>query len=372
MDFRNNSIDSEDDDDDSFFNQLFTSTNSAYVATDTVPWLDDSDSEIGASEFIIKFYIDSSKSVPLAQYNDTKYRIGFLDLTKDEFSCLGVLAETSVELSVNEKHIFIYNDKFNIKRITERQSASNEVDHDELLFKRLNLVRIQFSTTEPFMAKYNENVYFVGQKLCDEYAILLHRTKKRTGTAIRIRENRLKVDKQNQILDINRIHTFKNQNEFCIISGSTKRRSNKSLNDCRRFMIWNNSCILLEVDIQLTNASIHDSCVEIYAETDFPFISSERITSHAESKHIPIRKTLMEEKMMEQNEREKNDKQIKKEKKKKNKKDEKELKNGETESLTVASIETKIKSEIVPSEFKSEIVPSEIKSEIAPSENKSE
>lgn len=223
--------------------------------------------------------MDKSNSVPLALYDGTEYRIGFLDLTQNEYSCLVIMAETTVELSVNERHIHIYHNKFNIKRINERQVTTNQDDTIELCFKKLDLVRLQFSTIEPFLVKYEEKIYFAGRKLSGEYASLLHRTKKSAGTAIRIRRTRLNVDKLNQILDINYSHSFNKQTEFCVIAGSEKRPNEQTSNDYHRYMIWSNPCLFLAIESSLMNSSYADDCCEIYAEIDFPFFDSERILS---------------------------------------------------------------------------------------------
>lgn len=334
-----NSSDSEDEN-DAFFNQLFTGVSPTYVATDTVPWLDDSDSDTGASEALIKFYVDNSNSVPLALYDGIEYRIGFLDLTPDEYSCLVVMSETTVELSVNERHIHIHHSKFNIERINERQVPTNQNQAVELRFHKLNLVRLQFSMIEPFLVKYEERVYFAGRKLSGEYASLLHQTKKSAGTAIRIQKNRLSIDKLNQILDINHSHSFNKQSEFCVIAGSNKRHHEQTPKGYHRYMIWSDPCIFVEIDSKLMNSSWADDCSEIYAEIDFPFTDSERIFSSDKSPVSRREQRGKGDRQKERREIEERKAEVerkeKKEKKKKEKKSRREAKNEKKTKTTTA------------------------------------
>lgn len=264
-----------DENDDEFFNELFTGVTPSYVPADTAPWLDDSDTE-NSTDTTVKFYIDDSAAV--AEIAGTKHHIGFLDLTDEEYSCLGAISETSVEMSVNEKYILMHNKKFNIKRI---QECENTVDTHQKqmvsLFEELNLQRIQFSCSEPFLAKYQNDIYFVGKKLCLEYLLLLNRTKQQPGTSIRINKKRLTIDRLNQLLDVKQSIDFKKPNEICIIiadanaSCTTSSVDDRSVNGYRRFIMSHCSWTLLEVEANLLHSSIYDVCTEIYAEIDFPF-----------------------------------------------------------------------------------------------------
>lgn len=280
MKAEDNTSDSDSEDVDAFFNDLFTDVTPTYISTDTVPWLDDSDGEAGTSDTVVKFYVDKSNSIPLAQYDGTEYRIGFLDLTQEEYSCLGIMSETTVELSVNEKCIQIVANKFYIKRLHERQDESTNPNHIiESWFDRLKLKCVKFSMTEPLLAKYENDIYFVGEKLSNEYSNLLHRTHRKTGTAIRIHMKRLKIDELNQILDVHRTHSFKTLNEITIITGSNdlyKCPKDFYSNEFSRFVISSESCLLLKVDSQLIYTSISDDCTEIYAEVDFPLNDTEK------------------------------------------------------------------------------------------------
>lgn len=263
-----------DENDDEFFNELFTDgVTPSYVAAETAPWLDDSDSELSTGT-AVKFYID--KSMAVAEISGTKHRIGFLDLNDEEYSCLGAISETSVELSVNEKYILMKNKKFNIKRIHE---CENPIDaHQkqmESLYEELGLQRIKFSSSEPFLAKYQNDIYFVGKKLCTEYLVLLNRSKQPPGTPIRINKKRLNIDKTSQMLDVKQSIDFKKPNEIVIISDTiepfaTASSDDRSVNDYRRFVMTQNTWTLLEVEANLIHSSVYDVCTEIYAEIDYP------------------------------------------------------------------------------------------------------
>lgn len=261
-----------DENDDAFFNELFTNAAPTYEAADTAPWLDDSDTEI-SSDATVKFYINDL--VAVAEIAGTKYRIGFLDLTDEEHSCLGAISETTVEMSVNEKYILMQNQKFNIKRIQECETtASSHQKQTESLFEELNLHRIQFSSSEPFLAKYQNDIYFVGKRLCSEYLLLLNRTKKQPGTSMRINKKRLCVDRLNQVLDVKQAIDFKKPNEICIIADTNELPSSnddRPMNGYRRFIMLHSSWTLLEVEANLIHSSVYDVCTEIYAEIDFPF-----------------------------------------------------------------------------------------------------
>lgn len=272
---------SDDDNHDDFFNEIFNSAPQQYISAPTDDFCsDDSDSELSTCDVEVKFFVDKSiRSKPVAEYDDTEYRIGYLDLTPDEYSCIGMITETTVEFPINSRHIVILDGTLNIKRINERHLYPQSNQCIEL-FEKLNLGRVQFSSTEPFLAKYEDEIYFVGDQLYDEYSNLLHRTKKSPGTSIRIRNDRLCIDLSTQTLDVEQTISFRNQNEICMISGSSD--DNKYLdaypsNGFRRVVLGNKPFQILEVEPELIHSSIHDDCTEIYAEADFPFGESEKV-----------------------------------------------------------------------------------------------
>lgn len=196
-----------------------------------------------------------------------------MDLTSQEYSCFGVISETTVEMNVNKVDILISDRKFNIKRISERELSTNpKQTSNETLFKQLNLECIQFSSTEPFLAKFKDDIYFVGKNLAVDYLNLLSRTKKPTGTPIRIRVGRLKIDELNKTLDVRQTIWAKNDNNICIISNSddsSPQSCDFPTTSLRRYVILHNICLLLEVEPKLIHS--HDCGIEIYAEKDFPF-----------------------------------------------------------------------------------------------------
>lgn len=271
-----------DENDDAFFNELFTGVAPTFELAETAPWLDDdSDTEI-ANGTLVKFYINNLTAMAVAEIAGASHPIGFLDLTDEEYCCLGAISETSVELNVNEKCILVHNRKFNIKRIQECEKiADPNQKRIESMFTELNLQRVQFSRNEPFLAKYQNEIYFVGKRLGTEYLSLLNRTKRQPGTSIRINGKRLTIDRMNQILDIKQAIDFKKPNEICIITDHTNEASDAAYSDdshsrntghgYRRFIMSHNSWTLLEVEPNLIHSSIYDVCPEIYAEIDFPF-----------------------------------------------------------------------------------------------------
>lgn len=280
-----------DENDDEFFNELFTGVKPTFESTETAPWLDDdSDTEI-TNGIMVKFYFNELMAV--AEFAGTTHPIGFLDLTDEEYSCLGTISETSVEMSVNEKCILMHNEKFNIKRIHERvKTADENQNHIESMFEQLNLERIQFSRKEPFLAKYQNDIYFVGKRLCTEYLLLLNRTKKQPGTAIRINKKRLTIDRMNQILDVKLAIDFKKPNEICVIADTNEssatvdddHHTGSSGHNYRRFIMSNHSWTLLEVEANLIHSTAYDNRTEIYAEIDFPFAESKPQTTNDDVK----------------------------------------------------------------------------------------
>lgn len=264
-----------DENDDAFFNELFTGSAPSYEAAETAPWLDDSDTEI-SGDAMVKFYIH--ESVAVAEIADIRHQIGFLDLTDEEHSCLAAISETTVEMSVNEKYISIQNQKFNIKRIREYENTVGSHQKEmETLFDELNLHRIQLSSSEPFLAKYQNDIYFVGKRLCVEYLLLLSRTKQQPGTSIRINKKRLTVGRLSQVLDVKQAVDFRKPNEICIIADTTESSTATPTDNVRpmygyrRFVMSPSSWTLLEVEANLIHSTIYDVCTEIYAELDFPF-----------------------------------------------------------------------------------------------------
>ncbi|XP_055301141.1 putative helicase mov-10-B.1 isoform X2 [Sitodiplosis mosellana] len=266
--------DSDDSDDDSFYANLFADSKPqlTYVSapTDTFPWDDDSESELDISH-TVTFFIDDDQK-PMCEYNDTEYEIGHLDLTTEEVSYLKRISEASIDLEFNPSNIVVRHNRLCVQRIVEQQKPSSSNNASNLWFAVLNLVRIQFSVNEPFLAKYENEIWFVGRKLHEEYMQLLIRTNKNTGTAIRLCKSRIDVNKQSRTLDVVESVQFDEQSEVCVISGQKATPNKNSCSQFRRYVINSNPCQVLEVDLALLHSSEHDDCMEIYAEKDFPSI----------------------------------------------------------------------------------------------------
>lgn len=288
-----------DDEDNAFFNdELFTNTTTILSAPiDTFQCHDDSDTEIGSFEAEIKFSIEKSRSIAVAEYDDTEYRIGCLDLTDDEYSNLKLISQTNVLISVRPNSISVHDNKFNIKRINERQVSPNVTSSDSVeMYAKLNLDRIQFSSVVP-LAKYQNEIYFVGHKLYTEYNHLLESTNKPAGTPIRINNDRLEIDVATQTLELRQCISLTNQREFCVIKGSfdsNKVQDEYCMNGYRRFVIRNSShgLEIFEVEPDLLHSSINDDYDEIYAELDFPFSGTEKMEELIKQITVSFRPTI--------------------------------------------------------------------------------
>lgn len=268
--------DSDSDDDDSFgdlMNQHFERSAARPTIVSAQNDLDDSE----PIEKDVKFFIDKCRSTAMVECDGTEYRIGFLDLTAAESARMEMFSQDAVYLTVKSNHIMIRDNRFHIKRITEREIAPNKLQAFDSMYEKLQLGRVQFGT-ESFFAKYQNEVYFVGEKLYHEYSELLKRTKKCPGTAIRIGHDRLIIDDAMQTLDV--LDSISFQNEICVISGTFdmyKFQDEYPLTGFQRFMICKNPWQLLQVEPELLHSSIYDDCTEIYAESNFPCAESKNV-----------------------------------------------------------------------------------------------
>lgn len=264
---------SGDDDFNDFLNQHFESTAAqptiVSAQTDSFPIFDDSE----PIDKEVKLFIDKCRAIACADYDGTEYRIGFLDLTANERARMQMISQTEIHLTFKSNNIWIHDNRFYIKRITEREVSPNAQPF-ESMYEQLNLGRVQFSSTEPFFAKYENEVYFVGELLYHEYSELLKQTKKCAGTAIRIGHDRLTIDYAKQILDVKNAIPFRNQQEICVIKGTFdkyKFQDEYPLTGYQRCMICDKPWTLLEVEPELLHSSNYDDCTEIYADADYPF-----------------------------------------------------------------------------------------------------
>lgn len=272
--------DSDSDDDDDLFadmlNQHFEGNAKTPIIvsfqTDSFPCFDDSE----PIEKEVKFFIDKCRSTAMAECDGTEYRIGFLDLTPAERHRMDMFSQSDIYLNVKSNHIMIRDNRLHIKRITEREILPSTGLPYDSMYEQLKLGRVQFGT-EPFFAKYQNEVYFVGERLNHEYSELLKHTKKSAGIAIRIGHDRLVIDDAMQTLDVHDSISFKSQKEICVIPGTFdmyKFQDEYPLTGFQRFMICKNPWLLLEIEPELLHSSIYDDCTEIYAEMDFPFEDS--------------------------------------------------------------------------------------------------
>lgn len=288
-------------DDESFYNNLFVDKKPLVtyesVPTDAFPCVDDSYNEdyVLNTDGFVSFFIDKNRSLIIAEYKNEQYPIGHLDITSEQRDLLKNISQTQVDLWFEPKSIIIQNNKLCIKQIEEREkttpnSTANSIG---LWFKILNLSRIQFSTFEPFVAKFDDQIYVVGQNLHQEYINLLRRTKKDAGIPIRLRKDRISVDPAAQVLDVIRKVSFEKNQKVVIISANNNnsvilpndRDSNVSV---RRYIVnisYDNQPQILEVESALIHSSVDDDCAEIYAECDFPFTNAEtKVQKKAEKK----------------------------------------------------------------------------------------
>lgn len=301
-----------DSDDDSFFNanKLFPDSRKLLervtfmsAPTDSFPCADESDGETDSSIATVKFRINKSSCLAVAEYEGIEYRIGYLDLTTEECSYLKVMAETTVELAISSHNINIQQNRLNIRRIHERHVNTCGNPHPKrnthLMWETLNLGRVQFSRAEPFLAKYENELYFVGYQLNDEYMRILERTKMNAGTAIRINKNRLKFISDNT-LEITKPIPFENQNKICVISAASDF-SNDFFDDYasdkfHRYLFKNEANVMFKVDPALIQSSKYDDCAEIYAEEDFPFTDSKRVCTGNKETQIVKQEQGLEQK----------------------------------------------------------------------------
>lgn len=263
--------DSDDDNHDAFFNQIFNTPVQNPPRTDAYPDSDDSDNERCSKKYaVVKFFNSNKTSALVAEYDDIEYHIGFLDVTYEQYLCMG----PKFELRTHPEHIVITRKTLQIKRINERQVSPQAIYFDEF-FDQYNCERIQFSRTEPLMAKYRGNIYLVGSGLCSEYAKLLHFTQKPKGTAIRIHKSRVIVHETTQNIDTKTPNSYEDREAFFVTCGSFNPNEylrDHPSNDIRRFVLCYERLQFFEVDAALLHSSIYDDCPEIIVDPYIPSV----------------------------------------------------------------------------------------------------
>lgn len=229
------------------------------------------------NEVEMEFY--STNESVMIRCQGKEYHVGAIDLTEVEHSKLQQINEVSVQLTIHSDHIKIdRHNVLNIQRIKERVVEPDSNFAHNQLSAAINLVRIQFSESEPLLARYNDTIYTVGPRLHSEYVELMDLTTKPFGTiALKLNKKRIICDDANRIIDVTTSQAYAGQ-KICIINGCFKY-DDQFLNDWEescdgfsRFIINHKPDVSFEkVDVKLLFASDHDDCDEIYAEQNYPF-----------------------------------------------------------------------------------------------------
>lgn len=200
--------------------------------------------------------------------------VGYLDLNESERCILneGIIKGSAV-LSIKKQDLILSNNRLSIRRIHEYRQESQPNHPVDMLSGSTNTERIQFSTTQPLMARYKDDVYFVGKHLQREYMNLLNQTNNEIGTALRINAARLFYRKKRQ-LDIRKrdVHSYekilgiKPCDEWDCTLWHQYSEGELVQNSIRRFKISFKPFALQEVERRLILSSNYDNCMEIFAE----------------------------------------------------------------------------------------------------------
>lgn len=264
-----------DDDESAFFSQLFTERTSS--PSDKFSNLIHPDDVLDSFEVSIQFFMEEKYSVPQARCQNVEYCIGFLDLTEEEYIYMSMIKWTTV-LSIKTEYIQIRRNKLHIKRINQISYSKQSIAP--------GFGRIEFSTTEPLMAKFEGEIYFVGHKLYAEYINILDRIKKCTGTAVQIEEKFIMIDSSLRILDIQRYISFESQRVLCSSAASSKEyHYEHSSNQFRRYIFdVNDAHSLFEIDPKLIYSSECDEiCICMHGTSNFEYDKFEWILFNVEA-----------------------------------------------------------------------------------------
>lgn len=224
----------------------------------------------------ISFCISNESLVASTTHDGEHYSIGHLDLNDEERLVLDqaikstVFDERNPSITVDRNDVVIENGSLSIQRIECRPNTNDSTNNN--FSKLLNTKRIQFSDSNPLLAKYEDNIYFIGDELRTEYMELLQHTEKPIGTAIQMNVNRITIDRHKRILDIFDAQSYHDEGIFVY---STSAAYNNNLleilnefsegNKYRRWMISSDPFDIAEVKPNLMHSSQSDSCTEIYA-----------------------------------------------------------------------------------------------------------
>lgn len=140
---------------------------------------------------------------------------------------------------------------------------------------------ILFSMDTPLMARYRENYYFVGARLNAEYIELKTIVDDPACKAIRIKTERIVIDKTSHVLDIAAKPTNRKENrQVFVIEANVEVNTHwrafpfDHINGLHRFIAKksDNECILHGLSPDLLYADCEGSFDEIYAESDYESI----------------------------------------------------------------------------------------------------
>lgn len=227
------------------------------------------------------FFLENDR--PVVRIYDSEYNVGFLDLSYKEAMKLQQITDINVRLEIPQSLIKI--DKYNvvdIQRIEGRDENPSHLSINQEQFAT-NMVRIQFSISEPLIAKYQNMIYTVGKRLYNEYRELIEYTQVPFGTAaIRIYQNRVVCDNENRVIDIVSSNSY-SSGRVCFMKGSFEYDSQflqtygQLCSGHNRYIIGTDPYISIEkVDLKLIFSSNYDDCCEIYAENNFMFSALSR------------------------------------------------------------------------------------------------
>lgn len=240
--------------------------------------IDDSDEET-FEEIDNNLEFFRSDDVVKVRYRHNEYYVGSLDLTKIEYLKLQQISEINVQLKVDPSYIKIdEHNVFNIVCIEVKEKQAGELDYCDMM-KRIKMVRIQFSISEPLLAKYDDKIYVVGVTLYNEYKEIIERTRYPFGTvAIRLYQHRIVCDNQKRTIDVTAPNYYRNKDQICVIGGTFKydsrflQKCDKLSGPYSRYVInYMPDMSFEKVDVKLIFSSEHDECCEVYAENDYPF-----------------------------------------------------------------------------------------------------
>lgn len=229
----------------------------------------------------LTFYVKNDR--PIVRIYDNEYNVGFLDLAYNEAMKLQQITDIHVRLEIHQSLIKI--DEHNVLDIQRIEGRDENPSHLPVSQEQVpaKMVRIQFSISEPLLAKYQNMIYTVGKKLYNEYRELIEFTQVPFGTAaIRLYQNRIVCDNENRIIDIISANSY-TSGRVCFMKGCYEYDST-FLQTCgqlcsghSRYIITTDPHIAIEqVDLKLIFSSDYDDCCEIYAENDFMFSALSR------------------------------------------------------------------------------------------------